>query len=350
MCPCHYLFQRSRDSFPALLRKCAPWSSLHLHIRIHHEVTQTHTKYVHWSCLMTHKVCTKDTERRYSLALTFLNLVTLETRFLRYTHDFAAASAAQRDSPRFIVPSGSARHESITPSLHPSEVGSQIWTDQEVYSTICSASSFTSADRNLLIPAPPNWSSVVSQCALPASISLGPCKSNTIQTRLYLPGLFLAVAVQLSLLASSIVLRFAVCQVLYTEMQSMMSGALQPEPSPQRRMWVKGSVWQIPCAHSSSSIPTDWKEHTRACEMGCSALVCLYHCMVNYVLTPCLTPCSLFREALDHSTSPTPLSRSLSTVPSIRSALHSVAHLDRVAIDDVYRRTSHRNATFNTIT
>ena len=46
----------------------------------------------------------------YSLALTFLNLVTSETTFSRYTRDFAAASAAQRggrphkpDNPRFFM-------------------------------------------------------------------------------------------------------------------------------------------------------------------------------------------------------------------------------------------------------
>ena len=82
-------------------------------------------------------------------------------------------------------PSGSARRESIAPSLHPSEVGSQIHTDREVCSTICSTSSFTSADRNLLVLASSHWSSVVSQRALSTSISLGPCKSDTLSKRAY---------------------------------------------------------------------------------------------------------------------------------------------------------------------
>jgi hypothetical protein len=53
-------------------------------------------------------------------------------------------------------PSSSARRESITPNLHPSEVGSQIRTDHEVCSTI---SSFANADRSSLILASSHWPS-----------------------------------------------------------------------------------------------------------------------------------------------------------------------------------------------
>jgi len=60
-------------------------------------------------------------------------------------------------------PSGSARRESITPNLHPSEVGSQIRTDHE----------------------PLRTGPLVAQRALSTSISLGPCKGDTLSKRAY---------------------------------------------------------------------------------------------------------------------------------------------------------------------